>query len=231
MSDILGQAIYNYHHGDKVSKLWIYNRYGPREEMPVRTYFRDEDDMPDLEWCALNHCNGSVLDVGAGAGSHSLVLQQWNTAVTALDISPLATDVMRERGVADVIKADIFAYNARQYDTLLMLMNGIGIAGHLDGFRKFLRHAKTLLLPGGQLLFDSSDVAYLYPDGIPDGDYYGQISYQYAYKGERSEWFSWLYVDEKTMLEIAGEEGWQGEVIFEDEYGQYLAKLHPVSRL
>lgn len=225
MSDILGQAIHDHYQGDKGSKLWIYNRYGPREEMPVRTYFRSEDDMPDLEWCALNNCRGTVLDIGAGAGSHSLVLQQWGSEVTALEISALATGVITGRGVRDVVQADIFTYAGKTYDTLLMLMNGIGLAGNLDGLRRFLRHAKTLINEGGQLLFDSSDVGYLYPDGLPEGDYYGQIWYQYAYKGQRTEWFSWLYIDEQTMLNIAADEGWQAEVIFEDEYGQYLARL------
>lgn len=225
MSDILGQAIHDHHQGDKGSKLWIYNRYGPREEMPVRTYFRDEDGMPDLEWGALNHCRGTVLDVGAGAGSHSLILQQWGREVTAMDISPLAVDVMTARGVQNAIQADIFTYADKKFDTLLLLMNGIGLAGDLDGMRRFLRHAKTLLNDDGQLLFDSSDVSYLYPDGTPEGDYYGQIWYQYAYKGQRTDWFSWLYVDEQTMLKIAAEEGWNAEVIFEDEYGQYLAQL------
>ncbi|MCC8410055.1 class I SAM-dependent methyltransferase [Mucilaginibacter sp. UR6-1] len=225
MSDILGQAIHNYYHGDKTSKLWIYNRYGPREEMPVKTYFRGEDDMPDLEWCALNRCEGTVLDIGAGAGSHSLVLQQWGTEVTALEISPLAAEVITGRGVRNVLQADIFTYADRKFDTLLLLMNGIGLAASLDGMRRFLRHAKTLLNDGGQLLFDSSDVSYLYADGLPDDGYYGEIWYQYAYKGQRTDWFSWLYVDEQTMLKIAAEEGWNTEVIFEDEYGQYLTRL------
>ncbi|RYE18513.1 MAG: SAM-dependent methyltransferase, partial [Sphingobacteriales bacterium] len=95
MSDILGQALQNYFHKTGRHKLWIHNQYGPKEEMPVAAYFRDEEDMPDLEWCALDHCRGQVLDIGAGAGSHALVLQQRGVDVTALEISPLATQVMR----------------------------------------------------------------------------------------------------------------------------------------
>ncbi|RYY36830.1 MAG: methyltransferase domain-containing protein [Sphingobacteriaceae bacterium] len=229
MSDVLGQAIYDHHHQARNHKLWIHNRYGDKEEMPVETYFRDEDDMPDLEWLALNECRGSVLDIGAGAGSHALVLQQRGFDVAALEISPLAAAVMRERGVNNVIEADIFNYSAQRYDTLLLLMNGIGLTGTLQNLRMFLRHAKTLLLPGGQLLFDSSDVAYIYEGDLPADRYHGEILYEYQYKNKKSGWFSWLYADENTLLKLAAEEGWNAEVLLEDEFNQYLVRLKPVS--
>src|SRR5579875_3682175 len=130
MSDILGQAVHAYYHQQKPHyKLWIHNRYGPKEEMPVETYFRDEDDMPDLEWLALNECRGTVLDIGAGAGSHALLLQERGFDVTAIEISPLSIEVMRQRGVKNIIEGDVFKYSEQQYDTLLLLMNGIGLAG------------------------------------------------------------------------------------------------------
>ncbi|HEY9196100.1 MAG TPA: class I SAM-dependent methyltransferase, partial [Mucilaginibacter sp.] len=126
MKDILGQAIYDHYHQNPPHKLWINNQYGPREEMPVETYFRDEDDMPDLEWHALNECRGTVLDIGAGAGSHALLLQERGFDVTALEISALAAGVMQARGVNKVVIADVFEYRDSRYDTLLLLMNGIG---------------------------------------------------------------------------------------------------------
>lgn len=226
MVDILGQAVDNYFRNAGRHKLWIHNKYGAKEEMPVATYFRDEDDMPDLEWAALERCNGKVLDIGAGAGSHALVLQQWNIEVTALEISPLAAKVMRQRGVKNVVEADIFTYNAEKYDTLLLLMNGIGLTGTLDNLRVFLQHAKTLLNPGGQLLFDSSDIAYLYEGNLPADGYYGEIWYKYEYKKQTTDWFKWLYVDEATLIKIAAEEGWTAEVLFEDEFGQYLVRMY-----
>ncbi len=231
MSDILGQAIKGFYDKASRHKLWIHNQYGPKEEMPIATYFRDEDDMPDLEWCALDHCRGRVLDIGAGAGSHALVLQQRNIPVTALEISPLAAQVMLQRGVNDVVVDDIFVYNNEKYDTLLLLMNGIGIAGTLDNLRVFFRHAKNLLNPDGQLLFDSSDIAYLYEGKLPEKGYYGEIAYQYEYDNQKTDWFNWLYVDEQTLTTIAVEEGWDIEVLLEDEFGQYLAQLTVAERL
>jgi SAM-dependent methyltransferase len=226
MKDILGQAIHDHYYKKPFHKLWINNQYGPKEEMPIETYFREEDDMPDIEWLALNECRGDVLDIGAGAGSHALLLQERGFDITALDISALATDVVKARGINKVITADIFTYNERKFDTLLLLMNGIGLTGTLINLRVFLQHVKQLLNMGGQLLFDSSDIAYLYEDNIPDnGQYYGEIQYQYQYNQQKTDWFPWLYVDEKTLTAIAKETGYDMEVLLEDEFKQYLVRF------
>lgn len=225
MNDVLGRAVFDYHSKQQTSKLWIYNKYGPREEMPVVTYFRTEDDMSDLEWMALEQCRGKVLDIGAGAGSHSLLLQQWGIEVTALDISPLCVKVMQERGVKNAITTNIFALEQHKYDTLLLLMNGVGLAGNIVGLKDLLLHLKTLMDTDGQLLFDSSDVAYLYEGNLPKQGYYGEIAYQYSYKNEKTEWFNWLYVDEHTLQTVATACGFNMEVLIDDEFGQYLTRL------
>ena len=43
--------------------------------------------------------HGKVLDVGAGVGSHALVLQQRGLDVTAMDISASAVTIMKQRGL------------------------------------------------------------------------------------------------------------------------------------
>jgi SAM-dependent methyltransferase len=226
MSDVLGNAISDYYYQTMKGKLWIHNKYGKREPMPVDTYFRGKEDMSDLELFALLQCRGTVLDIGAGAGSISLQLQQKNTEVTAIEISPNAVNIMKLRGVKHVVQQDIFEFEGAKFDTLLLLMNGIGLTGNISTLRLFLQHAKKLLRPGGQLLFDSSDVAYLYGRKIPKLEhYYGEIMYQYEYKKQKSEWFSRLYIDQQTLKTIAEEEGWNCEILLEDEYDQYLARL------
>jgi SAM-dependent methyltransferase len=226
MEDILGQALHDYYYQNAPAELWIHNQYGPKEEMPVDTFYRQPDEMPELELTALELCKGTILDIGAGAGSHALYLQQKGLDVCALDISALGVDVMKARGVAKAIEADIFAYSETRYDTLLLLMNGIGLAGTLDNLTVFLDHAKSLLKPGGQLLFDSSDIAYLYEEELADSEsYYGELWYQYEYKNQKTEWFKWLYVDQQTLTDIAGKDGWVVEILLVDEYNQYLARL------
>ena len=225
MVDVLGRAIFDHYHQLNPDTLWIHNKYGPEEEMPVDVFFREADDMPDLELFAVNECKGKVLDIGAGAGSHALLLQDMGIDVTAIDISPLAVQVMQHRGVVKASEVNIFTYHPGKFDTLLLLMNGIGLAADLNGLKILLTHLKTLLNPGGQILFDSSDISYLYKGNIPTDRYYGEIDYQYQYKKLKTDWFKWLYIDEQTLLPIAAEVGFKAEVLLEDDYGQYLARL------
>ncbi|MGC4058714.1 MAG: class I SAM-dependent methyltransferase [Chitinophagaceae bacterium] len=227
MKDVLGRALREHFFDGQEYKLWVHDHIGPKVEMLVPVYFRDFDSMPDLEQTALDLCYGKVLDIGAGAGSHALALKDMGRDVTALDISEGAVAVMEARGVEQVLQADIFELNGQQYDTLLLLMNGIGLVGSLGGLERFLLHAGQLLREGGQLLFDSSDVAYLYEDGapMPKDRYYGEIDCCYEYRRVKSEWFTWLYIDRDTLSKIAEPLGWRVELIDEDETGQYLVRL------
>jgi SAM-dependent methyltransferase len=230
LKDIFGQALFDYFKGEGKHKLWINNTYGPKEEMPLDVYFRTEEEMPDLELIALNKCTGKVLDIGAGAGGHALLLQDRGLLVTALDISGLAVTIMLQRGVKHAAEQDIFTYNRDKFDTLLLMMNGIGLCGTIAQLRLFLQHAKTLLNKGGQLIFDSSDIVYLYEGELPDSDkYYGELSYQYVYKGQKTDWFKWLYIDQEKLKSVAAEEGWVTEFLYDDGFDQYLARLTPVN--
>lgn len=225
--DVLGHALHDYLQGHRSDQLLTHTGFGGVEEMPVAEFFRQPIDFPELEHIALSLCDGRVLDVGAGAGSHALFLQKRGMDVTALERSPLACEVMRVRGVRQVITADFFEYEGGRYDTLLFLMNGIGVAGSIDGLKRLLTHCKALLNEGGQLLFDSSDIAYLYMDGSvekPVG-YYGEIRYQYAYKGSRSTPFSWLFIDQDTLIDIGQSMGWVVQILYEDGHDQYLARM------
>ncbi|WP_069658249.1 class I SAM-dependent methyltransferase [Arcticibacter eurypsychrophilus] len=205
--------------------LWIYNTYGEPEEMPVEVFFRDEEDMTPIELSALKSCKGTILDIGAGVGSHALLLQDFFADVTALEISKEACSIMKDRGVDKIINQDFYAYEEQKFDTLLLLMNGIGLCSNLAGLSTFLDHAQHLLSIDGYLIFDSSDITYLYEDGdFPANQYYGEISYQYKYKGQYGNWFQWLYIDQHTLKEIAEPKGWKVNIILE-EYDQYLAIL------
>jgi cyclopropane fatty-acyl-phospholipid synthase-like methyltransferase len=223
--DIFGKALNDFYKTGEADTLWLHNSYGDAEEMPIDFFFRDDEDMPVLELQALHACKGKVLDIGAGVGSHALLLQAFKIDVTAIDISENAVAIMKDRGVKKVLVQDVFTYNEK-FDTLLLLMNGIGLTGTLPGFKNFLTRMKSLLNPGGQLIFDSSDISYLYEDGNkPQNQYYGEVSYQYEYKGEKGNWFNWVYVDANTIENIAKETGWIAEQIFDDGEEQFLYKL------
>ncbi len=226
--DVFGTALKDQFVHGEAATLWLHNSYAEAEEMPLDIFFRTEEEMPEMELLALEHCRGRILDIGAGAGSHALALQRLQKEVTALDISEMAVQIMKERGVNSAIAADIGSFHADRYDTLLLLMNGIGLTGTLEGFRQFLQQAQALLKDDGQLLFDSSDISYLYEDDARPADrFFGEVSYQYEYKGQKGEWFNWLYLDTDTLTRTAESCGWSCEVLFDDGEDQYLAKLSP----
>lgn len=230
--DVYGEALYDFHVlGELKDPLLLHSSYGDIEEMPIDIFFRDADDFPELEHIALALCDGHVLDVGAGVGSHALYLQEKGFQVAALEMSASACSIMKKRGVQQVIKQDFFALQEGNYDTLLFLMNGIGLAGTITGLRELLRHSKKLLSDKGQLLFDSSNIAYLYEEyRIPKPEHYlGEIHFQYEYKGNLGKPFPWLYIDQQELIKIAHEEDWVVQILFEDDNDQYLVRMEPRS--
>ncbi|SFH13686.1 class I SAM-dependent methyltransferase [Pedobacter insulae] len=222
--DVFGKALTEFFKKGDADILWLHNSYADVEEMPVEIFFRSEEEMPPLELQAINLCYGKVLDVGAGAGSHALSLQKAGFDITAIDISADAVDIMKHRGVKKALTQSIFSTKDK-YDTLLFLMNGIGLTETLACFVTFLSQAKELIHPNGQLLFDSSDISYLYEELPKPEGYFGEISYCYEYQGQKGDWFNWLYLDQETLQLTASQNGWKCEIIFEDGEDQYLARL------
>ncbi len=226
------QAFTDYLNGDKKATVIVHNTKGDDEIMPVEYFFRSFKEMPKLEQKALRHCSGSILDIGAGSGIHSLYLQENGFNITALDIRPGFVEVMKRRGLNIVVLSDIFQYKDQQFDTLLMMMNGVGFTINFEGLKKFLIHAKTLLNPGGQIILDSSDLLFLYEE--EDGSYlldlnegyYGEVEYQVEYKGILEEPFKWLFVDFSNLSHYAEEAGFRSELLFEDDHYNYLARLY-----
>jgi SAM-dependent methyltransferase len=228
--DPMGRAIADYHATGKAAKLRVFSPMFDEDEIPVATLFRSMDDMPALEKDALVAARGRILDVGAGAGCHSLALQAMNKQVTAIDISPLSVATMRERGVLEVCEQDFFALDG-QFDTILMLMNGIGIVGTIARFPEFFMQVDRLLAPDGQLLCDSSDICYIFEDedGFIDltgvEGYYGELTYQMQYKGVKGEPFPWLFVDYETLSEQAQQHGFEAELLARGPHYDYLARI------
>jgi len=228
--DPMGRAIADYHKTGTADRLRVFSPMFEEDEIPLETLFRSYEDMPAIELKALNMVKGKTLDVGAGAGCHSLFLQEQGVDVTAIDISPLSVETMKARGVKKVIEQDFFTLKG-QFDTILMLMNGIGIVGTLKRVPEFFRHLDKILVPGGQLLCDSSDISYVFEndDGVieyPDTDnYFGELSYTIQYKQIIGEPFPWLYIDAGTLRQVAERNGYVAEVIAVGEHYDYLAKI------
>lgn len=234
--DIFGEAIKDYYNHNYTENIIVQAPDFDDDIIPIPYLFRSYAEMPTLEQKALILSYGKVLDVGCGAGSHSLHLQnEKKLEVIAVDISEGAIKIAKKRGVQKAFVEDMYSLKDKTFDTLLFLMNGSGIIGQLNNIDRFLSHIKALMNPRGQVLIDSSDISYLFTD--EDGGfwvdasegYYGEMQYRLQYKNMQSDWFDWLYIDYNTLQNAANAHGFLCELVFEGENNDYLAKLTNVT--
>lgn len=232
MKDLFGKAILDYQTNNSPEDLITETSISEADEMSVAYLFRAHDEMPRLEQKALQLAKGRVLDVGCGAGSHALYLQERGFDVTAIDISANAIKACELRGLKKAKVQDIMQLEGEKFDTILLLMNGAGMCGRLKNLPNFLQKLKSLLTDTGQILVDSSDIIYMFDedeDGgkwIPtDVAYYGEVVFDVTYKGEKENAFDWMYIDYNTLQNGAAANGLQCELIAEGEHYDYLAKL------
>ena len=233
MKDLFGKAILDYQTNNAPEDLITETTISEEDEMSVAYLFRSYDEMPQMEKKALQLAKGKVLDVGCGAGSHSLSLQnERNLDVTSIDISANAIQACTLRGLKNAKIQDVMTLDNEKYDTILLLMNGAGMCGKLKNIPNFLLKLKSLLNPDGQILLDSSDIIYMF-DNDEDGgkwipskkEYYGEIVFNISYKGDKEKPFDWMFIDYNTLQNAALDNGFQCELILEGEHYDYLAKL------
>ncbi len=234
MKDLMGKAIWDYYHNEDPKDLQTETSISELDELPVDYLFRIYEDMNDLEQKALDLAKGKVLDIGAGAGSHALHLQnERNLDVTALDISPKSVEVCKLRGVRKAVAENMLHYSGETFDTVLLLMNGTGIFQSLLVIDIYLKKLYSLLNQDGQILIDSTDILYMFDrdeDGgvyIPAEGYYGELDYIVHYKGESEDPIKWLYLDFNTLKNAAENNGFKVEKILQQE-DSYLARLSKI---
>lgn len=230
--DPMGAAIAEYHRTGRAATLRVFSSQFDEDEIPVAQLFRTYDEMPAIEQQALTQAQGRILDVGAGSGCHALALQEMGKEVTAIDISELSVEVMQARGVRDARAVDLYDERfSETFDTILLLMNGSGIIGNIEGMERFFTCMKRLLRPGGCIYMDSSDLKYLFEeeDGsyLIDvaGDYYGLVDFRMQYRQVKGDTFDWLYIDFDTLAYYAEQFGFYAKQVCNGEHYDYLAQL------
>ncbi|KIC64140.1 class I SAM-dependent methyltransferase [Chryseobacterium taiwanense] len=231
MKDLMGRAIWDFYHNEDPKDLQTETSISELDELPVDYLFRDFEEMNKIEQKALKLSKGKTLDIGAGAGSHSLYLQnERNLDVTALDISPKSIEVCQSRGIQKAVAENMLHFEGETFDTILLLMNGTGIFQSLNVIDIYLKKLYSLLNEKGQILIDSTDILYMFDrdeDGgvyIPAEGYYGELDYTVHYKGESEDPIKWLYLDFTTLKNAVENNGFKIDKVIQDE-DSYLAKL------
>ncbi len=231
MNDPIGRAISDFYDNGEAPDIKIHTNYTEGELLSPAYFFRTETEMPEIEKKALSLCRGKVLDIGAAAGCHTLVLQKKGFDVTALEKSAKAAEVLKKRGIKKIECTDVLHFYEKEFDTIILLMNGTGIGGTLNGLEQLLRQLRNMLNTGGQILIDSSDIRYLFEeeDGsvwidLANDAYFGEMEYELTYKTEKSK-FNWLFVDFETLTETAAKAGMKCNLVLKGKHFSYLAQI------
>ena len=221
--ELHGQAMLDYLAGDEDAQCVLRRDDGIAYPPIFAKQFFYPDGLDEVDRIAVAQCSGRVLDIGAGAGSHSLAIQERGLEVTSVDISSKAVRVMSQRGVKNARVGDVFDSYSEPFDTVFVILN-IGIVQNLTGLKAFLKHLDKLMADGGRLITDSID-----PRDSPDEDYrryteakvakgcyLGERTLRFEYKDQRSPWFEWVHIDPLIFEEHVRNAGYSMETLATD---------------
>lgn len=231
--DPFGHGLLDFYYGGEDSPVTIVRDDGYRDEISVRQYFRTREKFSVIEKKALEECKGKIVDLSAGVGADCIELQNRGFDVTAVEINVNACEIMNKRGVKKVHCKDLFEFDQSDFDTILLFGRSIGNVQNLEGLEKFLIQAKKILKKDGQIIFDSVDIRTTdNPDhieyqrkSVEMGRYFGEIITRFEYKGIIGSNFGLLHIDPETLKEYCDKTGWNLEILFTENEGNYLAKL------
>lgn len=233
--DAYGHAVYDY-----------YNKRGGYEiterddgyfdvSLGPGLYLSGYDQWPEHERKATEYVRGTVLDIGCGAGRHSLYLQGQGFDVTGVDVSPLAVEVARLRGLkkGKVLSVTEITPELGIFDTIIMFGNNFGLFGSLKRARWLLRRFKTMTSEGARIVAETRDP---HQTELPEHIQYhefnrkrgrmpGQIRLRVRYRKYKTPWFDYLMVSKDEMRKILENTGWVEREFIDGDHGIYIALI------
>jgi len=236
--DAMGRAMYDYSSsGMKNPRI---HEIVERDDGYIETdagpaaYFMEYRRWPAEEKRALRYARGRVLDIGCGAGRHSLYLQGKGLEVVGIDNSPLIIDICKKRGLkhAEVVPIKQISSKLGVFDTVLMLGNNFGLFGSFQGAKRLLKKLSRITSKNARIITTSNDV---YKTDNPvhlkyhemnrkRGRMAGQLRLRVRYQQYTNPWFDYLIVSPEEMEDILDDTGWRLSRIF-DSAGAYYAAV------
>ncbi len=195
-------------------------------------YFSECKDWQQYHKEAMKYVKGRVLDIGCGAGRHSLYLQDMGFEVQGIDISPMAVEVSRLRGLKEpkVMSINEISQRLGKFDTILMMGNNFGLFGSYNKARMLLRKFHRMTNEGARIIAESSD-PYL-TDNPFHLEYHklnqrrkrmtGQVKIRVRYKRYFTPWFDFLLVSKDEMINIVKGTGWKIDCFINSEGPNYV---------
>ena len=221
-SDPFGQALWDYEHG-RPAHITIRRDDGLASEQDAALYFAGPEAFDPTEAEALAFAKGRVLDIGCGAGRQAMVLQERGLSVVGLDLSPLALQVARRRGLRHTVlaSATVPPFAVASFDTFLLLGNNLGLAGDVEGTVAMLRQLRRLAQPGAVVIASCRNpmatdnpvhLAY-HERNRARGRPIGQVTIRVEYAGQFGPWFDLLLATAEEVSMLVGQAGWRVEQI------------------
>jgi SAM-dependent methyltransferase len=190
-------------------------------------YFAPPEEWSALDRWALESIAGRVLDIGAGAGRHSLYLQERGCDAVALDVSPLAAEVSAKRGVRQTFAGTIEQYAATApapFDAFVLLGNNLGLFRDADHAPRLLALLAAMARPGATIAGTCLDP---YHSGDPEhlayhkrnraaGRMAGQIRMRVRYGKLATDWWDYLFMSPEELRTLSDGTRWRIEDVRED---------------
>lgn len=203
------------------------------------TYFQKFDEWTQHLQEAIKFAKGKVIDIGCGAGRHSLYLQSKGFDVLGIDSSPLALDVCKKRGVKKTKLMSITKINSNlgKFDTILMLGNNFGLFASYKRAQWLLKRFATMTSENGIIIVESLD-----PYKTEEAEHLsyhktnrqrkrlgGQLRIRVRYKKYKSSWFDYLLVSKEEMSYLVKTTKWEIKKFIDFEERGYSAIIHKKS--
>lgn len=238
--DAYGQEILACYKGREVSEI-VERDDGYIDALSPRIYFSDYEDWPAIEQRAMEFVKERVLDIGCGAGRHSLYLQKKGLDVLGIDLSPLAIKVCRLRGLknAKVMSIEDAEFKPGSFDTIIMMGNNFGLFGSLRKARRLLKKFHKMTSGGAVIIaatrdpYKTDNPAHLeyHSFNRERGRMGGQVRIRIRYGRYATKWFDYLMVSKEEMEETLRGTGWKVKKFIESEDSEYVVIIEKVAQL
>jgi SAM-dependent methyltransferase len=236
--DAFGQALCAAYKGEEVFEV-VERDDGFVDAMKTRGYFSDSESWSPIEQQAMQFVRGRVLDVGCGAGRHSLYLQKKGFNVLGIDISPLAIKVCKLRGLkkSRVMPIEAANFKPDSFDTIIMMGNNFGLFGSYEKARRLLKRFYRMTSEGALIIASSRDPyktnnpAHLQYHKLNKalGRMSGQVRIRIRYESYIGKWFDYLMVSEEEMEQVLPDTGWKVGQFLDSEEPHYIAIVKKIA--
>jgi hypothetical protein len=235
--DPYGRAIRDHYKGNQDGRLLDRDGNVTRDHPIAEFYFDEITDESDRQQWRDGWLDGPLLDMGAGAGSQALYWQDQFETV-AIEVSDHLVETMRDRGVENAVKADMFAlrehFEENRFQSAHARGTQVQLAGSMDGLRRFLGDLNAVTKPDATALLDFHDPM---SDGVKEilgyrSDPTLGLAYRvlyFEYDGDVSETLLFRLFSPDRLREAIIGTGWKvAEINWSENNFHYIAVLTTV---